>query len=193
MKLSIKNAAILFASLASVTAVAICDSASDPVQCGTEMRYEAQKDYVKLQNLSNNGNHCAQLSLGRAYLFGDESIRRNKPKALELTTQAAEGGLAEAQYELGLLYMGFGPNDAEYPKVVFWLDKAANQGHVSAQTLLGKLLLEGKAVPRDIHRGMMLLLEADSNGGNEAKDILLKMALQVSTAPPANNDSERSH
>ncbi|MDR2220959.1 MAG: SEL1-like repeat protein [Methylobacillus sp.] len=66
---------------------------------------------------------------------------------------AAEGGDAEAQFNLGIMYRsgwGKGRDDAD-DKAVLWLEKAADQGHVKAQYELGsRALYFSNDVPLDI-------------------------------------------
>jgi TPR repeat protein len=65
--------------------------------------------------------------------------RQNYEEAEKSFLEAAHGGLAEAQYVLGLLYWdgeGLAQNREEAEK---WYRKAANQGHTGAQFRLGAL------------------------------------------------------
>jgi len=69
--------------------------------------------------------------------------------ALRLFRTLAEQGLAQAQYNLGLLcHEGHGgPRD--YAEAALWYRKAAEQGVALAQTGLGLLYDEGLGVPQD--------------------------------------------
>lgn len=157
-------------------AVSVVCNAAPTVQCGDAMQAEADKDYQMLMSLADKGDHCAELSLGRAYLWGDEKLKRNAVLALEFTARSARSGLAIAQYELALMYMGGHGINADYKDVVYWLTKASNQGNISAKTTLGRLLTDGRLVKRDLQRGLRLLLEADKDGGVVARQLLEKMA-----------------
>lgn len=64
--------------------------------------------------------------------------------SLEKCSALAEMGDANAQYFLAEIY--FTQQDA---KVVYWLEKAARQGHVRAQSRLGSLYQQGDLVEAD--------------------------------------------
>ena len=61
----------------------------------------------------------------------------------------AEQGIADAQYNLALMYdSGRGvPQDDE--QAVMWYRKAAEQGHANAQFNLGAMYQDGRGVPRN--------------------------------------------
>ena len=63
--------------------------------------------------------------------------------------QAAENGIARAQYELGYVYC-YGPGvSQDYVETVKWYRRAAGQGHAEAQCELGLVYTNGEGVPRD--------------------------------------------
>lgn len=77
--------------------------------------------------------------------------------------KAAESGDADAQYQLGLIYL-YGneePRDAE--KAFEWLSKAAEQNVVPAKRELGAMLVSGERCEPDIDRGVQLLSDAADN------------------------------
>ena len=60
--------------------------------------------------------------------------------AFKLFTQAADEGLAIAQYNLGVMYYsGSGGATQDYYKAFYWTRAAAEQGHVNAMLNLGSL------------------------------------------------------
>lgn len=76
--------------------------------------------------------------LGTLYERG-EGVGRNPEKAFELYTQAAEQGLAAAQWRLALCYKT-GDGVASNPvKAVEWLEKAEAQQHTEAAKVLNEL------------------------------------------------------
>jgi TPR repeat protein len=75
-------------------------------------------------------------------------------------------GDADAQYELGRLYLDGKPSDEH--EAARWLLLAATKGHCRAQVVLGDLLFRGRAVPRQAARGLMwLTLGRDCAGTDE--------------------------
>lgn len=89
------------------------------------------------------------IALALLYLSASESALAGKSKVIDPLyevkyqqfiadqTATAEQGDAEAQYMLGMIY-SFGEDAArDKPVATFWLQKAAEQGHVKAQRMLG--------------------------------------------------------
>ncbi|MDJ0863504.1 MAG: tetratricopeptide repeat protein [Gammaproteobacteria bacterium] len=166
----------ILAVLPIIILISSACSAGQNMKCGIAMQAEADKDYELLRDRAYRGDHCAELSLARAYFLGDDKLERDADKALGLAQRSASSGLAIAQYELALMYMGGRDINADYEKVVYWLTEAANQGYIPAQTSLGRMLVDGRLVERDIQKGLRLLLEADKNGGAVAGQLLVEMA-----------------
>ena len=110
-----------------------------------------------LEKSAAQGIAHAHLELGEMLLYGkDGLVNHSSPdmkahdtpppeeraRGIALITQAAEQGLAEAQYRLALNYAsGVGVDkNAEHARV--WLEKAAAQLHVEAQYQLGLYYLQ---------------------------------------------------
>ena len=91
----------------------------------------------------------AAFSLGMQYLFGSKSVARDDARAASYFRQAAEGGSAAAQHNLGIMYFkgqGVAKDGREAAK---WLQKAADQNFVPALTLLAGMYGTGQGVPKD--------------------------------------------
>lgn len=72
---------------------------------------------------------------GRKYYYG-QGVAEDNVKAVEYFTQAAEAGLAKAQYLLGTCYKeGWGVKK-DIQKARYWYEKAAAQGHKEASNQL---------------------------------------------------------
>ena len=63
-----------------------------------------------------------------------------------MVRKAAEQGLAEAQYNLGVMYQHGGGVDVNYKKAIEWFEKAAEQGVADAQYNLGVMYYDGLGV-----------------------------------------------
>ena len=76
--------------------------------------------------------------------------------ACQLTQTLAERGDASAQYSLGVMYSN-GVHEAKksYPKAVKWYTKAAEQGHMKAQTNLAILYYLGNGVKKSYKTAAM--------------------------------------
>ncbi len=113
----------------------------------------------------------AFVELGTYYLDGiPNSLKADPERAREMFAYAASYfGDADAQYNLGRIYMegAVGPKD---PKMAArWLGLAANKGQYQAQALLGDMLFKGELVPRQSARGLMwLTLASDAAGPHDS-------------------------
>jgi TPR repeat protein len=64
-------------------------------------------------------------------------------------------GDADAQYELGRLYLTGTPSAPH--QAARWFQLAATKGHCRAEVALGDMLFQGQAVPHQAARGLMWL------------------------------------
>jgi uncharacterized protein len=113
----------------------------------------------------------AFVELGRYYLNGipNSKIKSDPERAREMFSYAASYfGNADAQYDLGRLYLrGVGSRD-DFRYGARWLGLAAQKGQHQAQALLGQMLFNGDRLPRQAARGLMwLTLARDSATSDE--------------------------
>ena len=94
--------------------------------------------------------------------------------------KAAEYGVKEAQYEVGL-YFGR-PQDyahcgvcQDFSKAIKWTFAAANQGYALAECKLGKCYRDGRGVQQDAEFSLEWYRKASEHGSLEAKDYLKKL------------------
>ena len=78
----------------------------------------------------------------------------------EALRKAAEEGDAEAQYQLGLIYVYGNDEPKDAAKAFEWMSRAAAQNVVPAKRELGIMLVSGEGTEPDIPRGVQLLSEA---------------------------------
>jgi uncharacterized protein len=114
------------------------------------------------------------VALGSYYMTGIQgsSVRPNQDRAREIFTYAAsQFGDADAQFNLGRLYLAPG-TDGRSPKLAAkWLNAAAKKGQIEAQALLGQLLFSGDDdLPRRASQGLMWLTVARSNARGPQMD-----------------------
>jgi TPR repeat protein len=93
-------------------------------------------------------------------------------QAFKWIGKAAEQNHHDAQYELGKMYFNGSGVARNYKQAVFWYQKAAEQGNVSAQYILGKMYKYGKGVPKDSAKAVEWLLKA-AEQGNVSAQILI--------------------
>lgn len=114
----------------------------------------------------------AFVAVGTYYLEGipNSTVKADPDRAREMFAYAASYfGDADAQYNLGRLYLeGFGgPKDSR--QAARWLKLAADKGQTQAQALLGEMLFKGKGVPRQAARGLMYLTMARDAASSQEK------------------------
>jgi TPR repeat protein len=113
----------------------------------------------------------AFVALGQYYLDGipNSKVKADAARAREMFSYAASYfGDAEAQYQLGRLYLEGNGTMRDPRQAARWLQLAASKGQCQAQALLGDMLFQGKLVPRQAARGLMLLTLGRDCAGAEA-------------------------
>ncbi|MGL4239720.1 MAG: tetratricopeptide repeat protein [Beijerinckiaceae bacterium] len=96
-------------------------------------------------------------------------VRANKDESLRLFTHAATlFGDAEAQYQLGVMWVDGSAGAPDSLRAARWLNLAAEKGHPTAQAVLGRMLFLGEAMPRQQWRGLMWLQLARQNAKGES-------------------------
>lgn len=122
--------------------------------------------------LANRGNAADQYNLGMQYLFGGLEQQAYPEQAFDWIKKSALQGYAQAQLQLGTMYLeGIGVEqnpDAAYA----WFKQAAEQGNVDAQLYTGVLSLEGLGTARDKPVAITWFKKAAAQGNEEAKRLL---------------------
>ena len=112
----------------------------------------------------------AFIALGHYYQTGipNSKITADPVRARDMLGYAATYfGDADAQYELGRLYLNDRPSDPH--QAARWFQLAATKGQCRAEAALGDMLFHGQTVPRQAARGLMwLTLSKDCAGSDEA-------------------------
>lgn len=110
----------------------------------------------------------AQHDLAAIYTAGHGGVAQNYQRAAFWFEQAAENGIANAAYNLGVLHhqgLGFAP---DVDKALRWYKDAASKGHPEAQYNLGIAYIEGIGVPYDPIAASKYFENAANNGVMEA-------------------------
>ncbi|MGZ5051796.1 MAG: J domain-containing protein [Methylobacter sp.] len=91
-------------------------------------------------------------------------------KALSLYLSLAQQGNADAQFQLGLLYIDGAAGVAKDDKLAAdWIGKAAAQGHAEAQTKLGFMYATGKGVAQNYYAAVDWSYKAAQQGNVAAQ------------------------
>lgn len=98
-----------------------------------------------------------------AVLFQGLPLQATSPR-LSQTAEAARQGDSSSQFTLGTWYYnGEEGLPKDYSQAVVWYRRAAEQGNVRAQMALGLCYCRGEGVPKNIWKGLRLIMLP--NGG----------------------------
>ncbi len=103
-----------------------------------KIRFRLYSDAVKLlKPLTRQNNAQAEFILGGLYRSG-KGVKKNLDKAQIYYTKSAQHGFAKAQFTLATLLSKQSSNKSS-DKVLYWYQKAADQGHKAAKRQLKRL------------------------------------------------------
>ncbi len=139
----------------------------------------AETDLDALRVQAERGDAWAQLNLGAAYDNGI-GVPRDVEAAIHWYRQAAEQGVAEAQFNLAHILVD---EDISAARAAKWMAKAAAQGMVEAEFLMGVIFAEGLGVARDDTEARRWLQKAIEHGHAEAERFMKDYYGAVSPAP----------
>ncbi len=103
---------------------------------------------------------------------------------------AAEQGVAEAQYSLGLMYTAGRGVAQDHAEAAKWYGKAVDQGFMKAQTNLAVMYANGQGVPQDLAIALLLLRQAADQGDDLARTYLDDLHAQRTTFPPDGTEAD---
>ncbi|MGB1077241.1 MAG: SDR family NAD(P)-dependent oxidoreductase, partial [Bdellovibrionales bacterium] len=133
---------------------------------GTDGALPASIKPVEEEALKDNG--AAQHDLAAIYTAGHGGVTTNFEKAAKWFEQAAYNGIANARYNLGVLYhQGLGVQKNEQYAIDLYR-AAAHVNHPEAQYNLGIAYIEGVGVSQDVARAAHYFEEAATNNVMEA-------------------------
>lgn len=99
------------------------------------------------------------------YYWGAYYHQQFKAKeAFEWYTKSAEQGQINAQYNLGLLNMGFLEIEENPQQAIFWFKKAAEKGHIKAQNNVGAFYFAGYGTEKNPEQAKYWLKQACDAG-----------------------------
>ena len=138
---------------------------------------EAEKKFKTLLEDARAGDPAAQNGLGVMYYTGEAisktqsgHVLNNDPElAAGWFSRAAEQGYADAQFNLGLMYVNGEGVEKDVVQAVELFKKAAEQGHVDAQNNLGAMYFTGEGVERDEQKAVSWFEKAAAQGNADAQ------------------------
>ena len=121
----------------------------------------------ELKASANSGDAVAQHNLGSFYdnkERGGRGKARDDRQAVSWYTKAAEQGLADAQFDLGRMYVTGTGITQDVELGVSWELKAAEQGLARAQFAIGKRYFSGVDLTQDYQQAFDMFLGAANQG-----------------------------
>jgi len=121
-----------------------------------------------LENQAFAGNAEAQHDLAAIYTAGYKDVRQDFDRASLWLREAADNGVANARYNLGVLnHQGLG-RARDLSRAIYWYKEAAKLGHAEAQYNLGIAYIEGIGTPHNTALAAAFFERAANNGITEA-------------------------
>ena len=121
-----------------------------------------------IERQAYDGNAEAQHDLAAIYTAGHGGVTQDYKRAAFWFEQAAKGGVANARYNLGVLYhQGIGVN-RDLEKALDWYKEAAELNHPEAQYNLGIAYIEGIGLEYDPDKAARYFENAADAGVMEA-------------------------
>lgn len=122
----------------------------------------------RIEEKAYSGVPEAQHDMGAIYVAGHGSIKKDVNRAILWFQEAAKNGVANAKYNLAVLYhQGIGVKQ-DIAKAMTLYEEAAKQGHPEAQYNLGIAHIEGIGVPYDPRKAASYFEAAANQGVTEA-------------------------
>ena len=149
------------------------------------LKYDAKKAATHLTEAVEKGDSKSKLRLGGLYLKG-EGVTKNIKHGLALIKQAADEGLAEAQFAYGTLIFQRNATDA-----ITYFKNAAEQGNGFAAHNLALMFHNGDKVEKDREQSKYFAQIALSTGLKQAKRFLDDSTHPLSTS--AKNEKRKEH
>lgn len=110
----------------------------------------------------------AQHDLGALYTAGQAGVTQNYERAGFWFEQAAEQGIGNAAYNLGVLYQQGLGQEQDLQRALDWYRRAAQLGHPEAQYNLGIAYIEGVGTRYNPNMAAAFFQQSALNGINEA-------------------------
>jgi TPR repeat protein len=131
--------------------------------------------FQTLSQQAQSGDVWAMLNVGAAYDNGTFGQQVDPEKAVFWYRQAAQKGLAKAQFALAHSYATGNGLKQSYIKALPWMHQAALQGEVDAMYLLGVMHAEGLGTTIDVEQAKSWLEKAAAQEHLDAADYLKKL------------------
>jgi len=147
-----------------LASVALPSELNGPVESRIQPDGSLPQQIKEIENSAFAGSAEAQHDLAAIYVAGHGGVGQNFERASLWFEEAAHNGIANARYNLGVLYhQGIGV-EQDTDKAFNWYKTAAALGHPEAQYNLGIAYIEGIGVPYN-PQNAAIYFENAANGG----------------------------
>lgn len=130
------------------------------------------KEIDLLRRAAAGGHLIAKSDLGHRLWDKPDRTDAERLEAIALWREAAEGGLLDAQYHLGVNYATEEDMPINDQESIRFYRMAANNGCAEALYNMGTMYQEGEGVPADLEYAHALIVEAAERGSYGAQDYL---------------------
>lgn len=135
---------------------------------------KADKYYTKcetsISSLAENGNAHALKLMGDFFFKGFAGHEQDYEQAIIYYKRAADSGLADAQAQLGYIYMNGCGVEADYEQAMEWNNRAAMQGNAQGQAQIGYLYQMGLGVTKSNDEASRWYKKAADQGNQWASE-----------------------
>jgi uncharacterized protein len=139
---------------------------------------------------SERNNRNSQYGLSLLYLRGD-GVQLDTRRAFELTREAANKGLVQAQKTLGSFYLyGIG-GEKNIELALDWLTRSAKTGYAKSQIMLGNIYRRGIGVAKNLSVAVDWYKQAAATGDQYAEYFLAFMHYRGAGVPKDNKKALR--
>lgn len=147
-----------------LAAVALPSELNGPIESRIQPDPSLAAQIKEIETSALEGNAEAQHDLAAIYVAGHGGVEQNFERASLWFEEAAHNGIANARYNLGVLYhQGIGV-EQDTDTAFSWYKTAAALGHPEAQYNLGIAYIEGLGVPYN-PQNAAIYFENAANGG----------------------------
>jgi TPR repeat protein len=153
----------------SSTSIAQMLPESSAIQTSARQSEVEREQLAGTRAKAEKGDAESQLELASVFYLGKFGVTEDNVEAVKWCRKAAEQGLAEAQYRLGIFYFK-GEGLAKDGVVANeWFRKAAEQNYAAGQYMLGLAYAQGDDAPKDCVEAYKWILLAATNGDESAQ------------------------
>jgi TPR repeat protein/CHAT domain-containing protein len=142
---------------------------------GVKVDHKAALNWYRLAGEA--GNRFSKYTWARKIIEGI-NVTPDVEKGLDALHELAQAEYSFAQWYLGH-YFADEKRPPDYAKAAKWYRRASEQGDNSAKSRLGKMLVQGKGVNRNIDAGLKLMTKAAEAGGRIEQSALGMVLLDL--------------